>query len=230
MKLDLLFEPFKKYHVIRNFPKGYSWYKKFFANFIYFWTGIVLHKRKNLLSRRDIIKARLLLRKGDILLLGNLKETSKFLFKQPLTHVALYLGRKRCIHVLGDGVQYGSLHHVFQGYDTLVILRVPKSFRGRRKIIKKAINYAKEQFGKPYDYDFKKGSKCFFCTELVNEAYRKAGYQTKLKSLMKPKYLIERVSNVVNALKPSDFLKGNFEIIFLSHNLKIRKQVILLKK
>ncbi len=221
----------KKTHWIDNFPKHYPFYKKLTANLIYFFTGIIIHPRKNLLSHQDLIKARLILKKGDVALLGNLRETSALFIRGSVTHTALYVGRRKFIHAIGDGVEYVSLHHLFTEYDTLVILRLPKQTKWRKRIIKKAISYAHKQLGKPYDFDFKKGIDKIFCTELINESYLHAGHNTKLRTFSKVKSFEEKIlkyiTNATFALRPEQFMESNFDIVFLSHNLKVKKKLVL---
>jgi hypothetical protein len=225
-------ERFQKFHFIQNFPRNYPFYKRIFAHFVYFITGIIVHVRKNLLTHEDLIKARLELRKGDIVLLGNLREISSLFIKGTVTHAALYVGRKKFVHAIGDGVGYASLHHLFTEYDTLVILRLPKRIKKRRRIVKKAIAYAKEQIGKPYDYEFSKDEDKFFCTELVNAAYKHAGHITKLATVGKfhgfLEGLVKRISLAPKALLPEKFLQGNFRVVFVSHNLKVKKKRLIL--
>ena len=221
---------FHKFHFIYNFPDGYPFYKKVIANFLFFITGIIIHPRKNLLNHNDLIKARFLLKKGDVILVGNLREVSALFIKGPVTHSTLYVGNKRFIQAVGDGVEYCSLHHIFTEYDTLTILRMPKGVKKRKKIIKDTIRFAEKQIGKPYDFDFSGDSKKFFCTELVNSAYQHAGYKTGLKTIGKFKTVIEKIERIVitahKALHPEDFIKGNYDIIFTSHNLKLKKKLV----
>ncbi len=222
-----LFHNYLRYHVVTNFPKNHPPHKKLLANIIFFISGIIIHPRKNFLNHGDLIKARLMLRRGDVILAGDLKEASSFFIKGAVTHSALYLGRKKFIHAIADGVSYTTLHHLFTEYDTLVILRLPKKIEGRRKIIKNAIKFAKKQLGVPYDFDFSPGEKKFFCTELVNSAYRHAGHKTKLSNFGKFRTFAEKIEKHIvtapKALKPEHFVKGNFRVVFLSHNLDIVK-------
>jgi hypothetical protein len=226
-----MINPFKKTHWITNFPKHYPFYKKVFANSIYFLTGIIVHARKNLLTHKDLIKVRVKLRKGDIVLLGNLRETSSFFIKGAVTHSALYLGNKELIHAVGDGVQYVSLHHIFTEYDTMVVLRLPHQIKGRSNIIRDAIKYAKTQLGKPYDFEFSKGIDKIFCTELINESFKHAGHNTHLRVVSRAKSFEEKIMKFIStaslALRPEQFLESNFDVIFISHNLKLKRKVVL---
>lgn len=217
---------FRKYHIIHNFPPAYPWYKKITANFLFFFFGIIIHPRNNWLTHDDLVRARLTLRKGDILLVGNSGTVLSSVIHEPVTHSAIYVGHHRFIHSFPDGVQYISLYKVYTDYDTMVLLRLPKKTRNKGKIIDKVMHYVKKQYGKPYDYEFKQGVQSFFCTELVNESYRHAGYDSGLTSLKRPKRIIKKIEEKINgaadALEPINFLNGNFEVVFLSHNLELK--------
>jgi cell wall-associated NlpC family hydrolase len=210
-------------HILRNFPKNYPFYKKILANVMYFLSGIIVHPRTNKLTHSDIIKAKFKLRKGDVILAGDLKTILPSFFGEPVTHSALYLGGRKFIHSITRGVQYTSLHHILTAYDTLAILRIPR-IRKRRSIIKKALTYARTQYGKPYNFDFSRGPKSFFCTELVNEAFKHAGFHTGMQSVRRQRKIIKKLeehfTHAVDALLPGNFLKSKFTLVFLSHNLK----------
>ena len=217
---------FRKYHIIHNFPPAYPWYKKITANLLFLFFGIIIHPRKNWLTHDYLVRARLTLRKGDILLVGNSGTVLSSVIHEPVTHSAIYVGHHRFIHSFPDGVQYISLYKVYTDYDTMVLLRLSKKTRNKGKIIDKVMHYVKKQYGKPYDYEFKHGAQSFFCTELVNESYQHAGYDSGLTSLKRPKRIIkkieEKINGAVDALEPINFLNGNFEVVFLSHNLEIK--------
>ncbi len=223
-----------RFHLITNFPKEYPFYKKIIANVMYFITGIVINPRKNLLTYKDMVRTKFKLRKGDIVLCGNFRELSSLFLQGPLTHATLYVGKREFIEAVGDGVRYASLYHLFTKYDTLAIMRVPLFYKGRRKIIKDAIQFALTQIGKPYNFEFSRGSRKLFCTELVNYAYQKAHYDTKLKNFGRfsggGTEIMQRVVTATRALQPVTFLeKGNFKIVFLSHNLEMKEQKLVLK-
>ena len=217
---------FRKYHIINNFPPSYPLYKKIIANFLFFFFGMIIHPRKNRLTHDDLARARLMLRKGDILLVGNLETILSSVIREPVTHSAIYVGHHRFIHSFPDGIQYISLYKVYTDYDTMVLLRLPKKTPDKGKIIDRVMRYVKKQYGKPYDYEFKHGAQSFFCTELVNESYQHAGYNSGLISLKRPKRIIkkieEKISGAVDALEPINFLNGNFDVVFLSHNLELK--------
>ncbi|MBI2665791.1 hypothetical protein HYX12_04175, partial [Candidatus Woesearchaeota archaeon] len=83
----------------------------------------------------------------------------------------------------------------------------------------------------PYDFEFKGGMEKIFCTELINESFLRAGHETKLKTFAKVKTFEERVLKMISsaslALRPVHFMESNFDLVFMSHNLKLKKEVVL---
>ncbi len=191
------------HHVIHNFPENYPWWKKAFANILFFIGGMVIHDRKNLLNNWDFIRSTHTLRKGDVVLVGSLRRLSSYVIEGPVTHGLLYIGKRRFIHAIGDGVEYVSLHDFFCEYDTMVILRSKKA---NREEISRIIECAKKQVGKPYDYEFTRDAEKFYCTELIEYVYEKAGCSCGVKK--------EKICT------PVDFINDTFKIKFLSHNLR----------
>ncbi len=211
--------------LITNFPPDYSWWEKILSNLILFFLGIFIFPRSsNLLNKQDKKKISQLLKKGDILLLGNLRSTFAVFLHEPITHATLYLGLNKLIHARKNGVEFINLHYLLNYYDTAVILRLKNRSKNKQKI-KQAIKYARSKIGYPYNFEFKDTEQAFFCAELVNDAYLQAGYKTNLKSLEvyrnKKTNIIRLTSLKRKILHPVGFLKGNFDIIFLSHNLEI---------
>ncbi len=196
-------------------------------------TKIGIHHRHNLLTTTEILKTYLKLRKGDILLTGNFNTPINLIVPGALTHAALYLGRGKIIHAIRTGVEYNTVKHVLKQSDTIVILRLPQNIKNKHRIIKKTIQYAKQQLGKPYENFFKEDKSHFFCTELVNEAYKYAGHNTKLKSIKPFRTTIEKMEknilDVTHWLKPIEFLNSNFRIIYHSRNLAYNGKEILIR-
>lgn len=200
-------------HIIRNFPKNYPYWKKVLANIIFFVFGTIIHHRKNLLNKEDIRRAKSLLKKGDIILVGGLRRLSSFIIKGPVTHSMIYLGHNRVIQAVIDGVEIDHLYEIFCEYDTMIILRATEHHLNPKKYhkkIEKIIEYAKSKIGKPYDFEFKTTKKGFYCTELLYFAFQKAHLDSGVQLLRK------------NApLHPLKFINNHFNTIFLSHNLKL---------
>lgn len=206
-----------KRHIITNFPKDYPFYKKVWANLLYFMGTTVIHHRENLLNEADIKKSFRTLKRGDVVLVGSLRYLSKFILGNTVTHAMLYIGNKTFIHAIPDGVKYLPLHKAVTEFDTMVVLRLPKIVH-RSIIINRAIKYARSQINLPFDFEFKDDQRKFFCSELVDDAYLLAGYNTGLK--------------VVNNHKPLhavDYMKSRLDLVFLSHNLEYKKKVLKYK-
>jgi hypothetical protein len=64
--------------------------------------------------------------------------------------------------------------------------------------------------------------------------FKKTGYNTQLMSLHKPRSSSERILRKINnaavSIRPSDFLHGAFNQIFLSHNLSFENNKLKLIK
>ena len=227
-----MFKLLKEYYIIKKFPKRYPLYKKITSNIGFLLSRIIIHKRKNQLNFKDLFKANLLLRKGDIILCGEHETIWSDLVADPVNHAAIYVGKRRFVEAVGKGVSYVSFHELFTSYHNLVILRVAK--RTKRKIIRNAVKFAKSKVGQPYDLEFSKGCEGYFCSELVNEAYRQSGYRTGLSSISRArttkKKFLEMISKAANALRPTRMIKGNFRVIFISHNLGLKGKKLFIKK
>lgn len=199
-----------KYHLITNFPKNYPWYKKIYANLLFFFGGIIIHPRKNWLTKADLWRAYRALKKGDIILVGGLRRLSKIFIDDIFTHSLIYVGGRKFVSSTIDGVEIDSLYAVFCEYDDIVVLR-HKSFlkdggnRRRKAFVKGAL----AQIGRPYDFEFsgKKGS--FYCVQLINYAAECSGM--KVLQFDNPR---------THILYPRNFLNKYFDIVFASHNLE----------
>ena len=227
-----MFKLFKEFYIIKLFPKSYPFYKKIFCNVLFFFSRIIIHQRENELSSKDLLKANLLLRKGDIVLCGEHETILSLLIHDPVNHAAIYVGKRRFVEAIGKGVEYVSFHKLFTAYHSLVILRAAKGTK--RIIIRNAVKFAKSTVGQPYNYEFLQKGEGYFCSQLVNEAYRSAGYNTNLTSISLArttrKRLEEKLSKAADALRPARMVKGNFRIIFVSHNLKLKGKKLFTKK
>jgi len=221
-------EIFKKIHWIQNLPEDYSFVEKIYANFIYLCTNITLSYKKSSLNPCDCAKTRTLLKKGDIVLLGNRRKSSRFFIKGILTHAALCVNKRKFIHALANGVCFMSLKKLFREYDALIILRIPKRTKKRKRILSKVIKFARKHIGFPYDFKFSNRKDRFFCTNFINFSYKHAGYDTRLFSLPRDldSFFKKFMHSRKGILHAEDFLKGKFNVIFVSHNLKIDKKKV----
>ena len=227
-----MFRLFKEFYLIRNFPKNYPLYKKVFANIAFFFSRLIIHRRENNLSFKDLFKANVKIRKGDIVLCGEHETVFSDIIGDAVNHAVIYVGRRRFVEAIGKGVGYTSFHKLFTHYHSFVILRTIKGTKWRIK--RKAVKWAKQQVGKPYNYDWKTKSQSYFCSELVNEAYLHAGYKTKLQSMTQVKSLklkLEtKITRAAAALHPARMIRGNFRTVLVSHNLEIKGKKIFIKK
>ena len=76
-------------HLIRSWPKDYPFYKKIIPQLLYLLHGVIVHEKHSLLTKEDMFKANLKLRKGDFILTGNLHEITSLLIGGAVTHAAI---------------------------------------------------------------------------------------------------------------------------------------------
>lgn len=220
--------------ILTNFPDDYPSYKKIFLNVVFNLAGFMLFPRKNLLSKVDIVSCKKTIKKGDIILVGNMRTVFGAVLADPITHAALAVDNKRVVHATLHGVEFKSLKEVYVYYDTIAILRIPMNVSNRGKIIKYALKVARGHLGKPYNYYYRDTKTQFFCSGFVNDLLNNAGgnygYSTRVDTHARTTNLIDNFGfkidykhgskTVLNALKPAKLLGGNFDIKFISHNLR----------
>lgn len=225
---------FEHYKIIRNHPKNYGFIKKLAVEIIYLITITNVRLRENLLKFSNYKIIQMNLKRGDVVLLGDLKTVVSLFADGPFTHSAIYLGRNKFIHAVGDGVSYMKLNKIFKEYDTIAIFRIPKYVKHKKKIISKAIKFAKNQLGKPYNYLLKKTSGKFFCTQLVNESFKHAGYDTGLLTFYDNPKLRSKILKIINdegdILHPMLFLKSTFDLKYMSPNIKVEGSKLTIKE
>ena len=209
-----------RHHLIKNFDKDASIFKKIFGNIIFLIGVTKITRRENKLTPEDYKRALRVIRKGDIILTGNLRRASKLFIRGAVTHASFYTGNGRIVHAVSDGVTREKLKNFFSEFDTLAILR-PQIKEDKKNIIRKAVIYVRNQIGKPFDFFFANGEKNFFCSQLVNDAYHHAEFHTGLKNHKNAQNIIERnLLMISRALHPKEFFNGNFDTVFLSESLK----------
>lgn len=176
------------------------------ANIMFFVGGTIIHHRENLLTDADLKRAKKSLKAGDVVLVGGHRRFSSLVIKGPVTHAMLYIGSRRFVHAVVDGIEIDSLHAVFCEYDTMVILRAIDADKNK---IKKALKFALSRVGVPFDFEFNNNPEAFYCSELILRAFRDAGIKTGL-----------RVSGT-SPIHPMKFVNKHFRIVFLSHGLEL---------
>lgn len=182
--------------------------------------------RKNHLEEDDYLSAKELIQRGDLVLVGGFRAISGLFMGKFFTHSLLYVGQGECIHADADGVDTISFQELFSAYDTLIILR-PKINDNYEETIDKVIDFAQKQMGKPYDFYLEHRHDRYFCTQLINDSFKDAGFDTGvgIKDEIRQNflYIFWRIRRVVRA---DDFLRGNFSTIFISRSLKAKNQEI----
>jgi hypothetical protein len=209
------------HHIVKNFPKNAPLWKKILSNVV-FQIGVTkITSRKNLLTPKDYRAVKKMLRRGDVILVGQHKRVIKYLIPGPVTHVALCTSHCRFVHATVDGVEKITLKEIINEYDTLIVLR-PRTDKDGKKVIQNSIKYAKKQIGKPFNFFFTDDTDIFFCTQLVHNAYHQAGFETGFSNYVKPQQnIVNKLIKIKTPLQPVDFVKGNFDQLYLSNNLNI---------
>jgi hypothetical protein len=215
-----------KYHRINNFPKRSSFFKRVLSQALFIFLVTKVTMRKNHLEEDDYLSAKELIQRGDLVLVGGFRAISGLFMGKFFTHSLLYVGQGECIHADADGVDTISFQELFSAYDTLIILR-PKINDNYEETIDKVIDFAQKQMGKPYDFYLEHRHDRYFCTQLINDSFKDAGFDTGvgIKDEIRQNflYIFWRIRRVVRA---DDFLRGNFSTIFISRSLKAKNQEI----
>ena len=196
------------FHIIKNFPDGYPWYKKVYAHMMFLLGSSTIHRRSNFLNYADFKKSLDILLPGDVLLTGGLRRLSKIFIGNIVTHSLVYCGNHKVIHSNADGVKIDSVYEILREYDTLVILRHKYAPVSQ---VQKFLMCLSVNIGKPYDFEFKEGADKLYCAELI----KVSAIQADLEILPKTK-----ISNSI--VYPIELMNGYFNVKFLSHNLEIK--------
>jgi len=212
------------YHRLNNFPKRSSIFQKMLSQVVFIILVTKITNRKNHLKKEDYENAKEIVHLGDLVLVGGFRTVSGFFMGKTFTHSLLYIGNGECVHADADGVDTITFAELFLAYDTMLILR-PKIKHNREEIIRKAIAFAKSQIGKPYDFYLEHRRDRYFCTQLINVAFKQAGFDTGvgIKTKIK-KHFLRIFWRIKRVVKAGDFLRGNFSIVFISKNLRRRSK------
>lgn len=214
------------YHRIDNFPEKISIFKRILSQALFIFLVTKVTMRRNRLEEADCIEAEKLVLKGDLVLVGNFRAVSGLFIGKFFTHSLLYIGDGECIHAAVDGVDTILFRELFTAYDTLIILR-PEILENYESTIEKVIGFAQKQMGKPYDFYLERRNDRFFCTQLINDSFANAGFDTGvgIKEDTRKNFLWI-FWRIRKAIRADDFLKGQFQTIFISHSLKEKNQEI----
>jgi len=215
-----------KYHRIINFPKRSPFLKRVLSQLLFVILVTKITLRKNYLEEDDCLSAQKLIQKGDLVLVGGFRAVSGLFMGKFFTHSLLYIGDGECIHADADGVDTIPFKELFAAYDTLTILR-PQIKENYEETVEKAIHFSQKQIGKPYDFYLEHRKDRYVCTQLINASFENAGFDTGvgIKDEIRQNFLwiFWRIRKVVRA---DDFLKGNFQTVFVSKSLKEKNQEI----
>jgi hypothetical protein len=226
-KIDKL----NSYHRINNFPKKFPAYKRLLSQAVFVFLITKLTGRPNYLEEADLVLATEAIQPGDLVLAGGFRSVSGIFMGKIFTHSLLYIGGGECIHADADGVDILPFNELFTAYDTLTILR-PEIKGDREGALSKVIAFAKDQIGKPYDFYLEYGDDRYFCTRLISVAYASGGFDAgiELKEKVRRDFF-SIFSRIRRVAKADDFLRGDFQTVFISKSAKRKhKEIERLKK
>lgn len=176
--------------------------------------------RPSLLTKKDYVEAKKIVRKGDVILAGDFKRISSFFMGNLFTHSLLYADKNKCIHATADGVGTISFDKLFEEYDTLLIMR-PNISHDYNKTIEKVISFAQRNIGAAYNFYFEYRQDRYVCTQLIETSFRESGVNLNISykdGIKKNKFRV--FSRIRNVVKADDFLAGDFKVLFASKEIK----------
>ena len=193
-------------HVIWNVPHSLFWWKWQRANLIFEVAITPIRWRTSLLTEHDYEHTVEKLQRGDLIFLEQSRRLSYWFIGGIVTHVALYIGNGKCIHVYADGVETVALEDFFAEYDSLLLARLNNASETQVNIL---IEFAKSKIGMPFDYGFSNhGRSAWYCSRLIKEACEHAGLTLNLSTSHQ------------KILHPASLLKGNLRVVFQSAEAK----------
>ena len=159
-----------------------------------------------------------MLKDGDIILStskGHLSKLfQKFVNKGKYNHTLIYAGEMEghpsIVEAIGEGVLSKTLPLFLSDKDSICIIR-PLQNVATAEQKKKAIEFAKNQIGKSYDFLFEvgggEGNKAYYCSELIFEAYKSANPNIGF---------MRRETLGYSSVAPNDFYNAKkfFEVIY----------------
>jgi uncharacterized protein YycO len=202
---------------INNFPEETSTTNQVLYNIVSMVGDIEMESGPNKLNDDDIEKAKKTLQKGDVVLVGALRDLTTVAIGGNFTHAMIYIGNDQFIEAKARGVRIIDAQQVYEDYDTMVITR---PYQNELPIINAMLEYALAQVGKPYDFEFNEGDDAFYCSELVAAAYEAAGINMPT-ARVRPNQTILATLFTDKTIHPEMLLGGNFETVFSSHNIEV---------
>lgn len=214
------------YHLVNNFPHNFSIFRRAFSNIAFFILTTKTTRRKNLLTQEDFISAKEVVQKGDVILVGDFRRISRFFTGKFFTHALLYADENKCIHANVDGVSTTLFEKLFEEYDTLLVMR-PQIKQNFNQTINNVIAFASQQIGIAYNFYFEYRQDRYICTQLIETSFQKSGVSINIGDKHKTKENRFRIfSRIRRVIKADDFLKGDFEILFVSKEIKQQKNFV----
>lgn len=197
----------KRFIFITNAGLDVGWLETLYANLVYQIGLIPITVRKAQLTHREYVESAPLLRRGDIVLVGQSRYVSALFIRGVFTHSLIYIGDGECIEARGRGVHLVSYESLFSHYDRLAILRVDGLTEEQANGV---VDFALEHIGDPYDFwlDYT-DRRAWFCTELICAALVAQGVTLPV-----------CVGNRFSPPHPSSFYHGGAAAVYTSDRVE----------
>jgi hypothetical protein len=181
-------------------PAESAWYR-FKKHVVLFFTGIDYAERPHSLDANTVKKLNEVLKPGDVLLRRTEGTTSNWVIPGTWGHAAIYAGDGKIVDATTHDVREIDLKSFCDEGDAVIVVS-PKNLTEQQRA--DSVSYAKQQIGKPYDFDleFEDDSR-FTCTELVESSLRAASGQGWGEKTM-------------GQITPKDFLNDKFDFVWSS--------------
>lgn len=186
-------------YIQRQLIRFVAWISPLIGNIASPWT-------RKLITAEDYRSFKsLLLDEGTILITKTNGELGNLFIPDFWSHSAIYTGSSSVIEAIGKGVVETDLIDFMMKKDFIIAVKPNKA---TVPDMAKAVEVAKTQIGKPYDYSFKHSDvEAFYCSELIQWSYNQSNKEIAFNN--------KTVFGVIT-LTPDDLVGEGFEVVWAS--------------
>lgn len=198
------------HHLITNFPPHTSLWRRACANIGFNVAVTLLTRRMPDLTVDDAQRVAEVAMPGDLVLAGSYRRVLGRLAGGAVTHGFICTAPDTLVHAAADGIERTSTALLHEEYDTVAVCR-PRGLN--QEHIERLVKYIDHRIGQPFDFFFAPGEEAFFCTELIDTAYRAAGFEFVFDNLPPRSFRSQ-------AHRTPDYLYANVDSVYTSRTLK----------